>query len=44
MGLAQAAKTHLHPLEQQVVVVADAAANQEQLAMQARTVIPLKLS
>lgn len=40
----QAAKRHLHPLDQQVVVVADAAANQEQLEMQARTVLPLKLS
>ena len=40
----QAAKRHLHPLDQQVVVVADAAASQEQLMMQARTVLPLKLS
>ena len=39
----QAAKRHLHPLDQQVVVVADAAASQKQLMMQARTVLPLKL-
>ena len=38
-----AAKRHLHPLEQQVVVVADAKANQEQLMMQARAITPLKL-
>lgn len=40
----EAAKRHLHPLEQQVVVVADASLNREQLMMQARDVVPLKLS
>lgn len=39
-----AAKRHLHPLEQQVVVVADAKVNEEQLMKQARSIKALLLS
>lgn len=39
-----AAKRHLHPLEQPVVVVADAAVEKEQLMKQGRKIVPLQLS
>lgn len=39
-----AAKRHLHPLDQLVVVVGDAAVVKEQLAKQGRKIVPLELS
>jgi predicted Zn-dependent peptidase len=39
-----AARRHLHPLEQQVVVVADAEVAKEQLMKQGRRIVPLELS
>ena len=39
----EAAKAHLHPLEQVAVVVVDAEASAEQLGMQGRAVVPLVL-
>ncbi len=39
-----AAKRHLHPLEQQVVVAGDAGVIKDQLSKQSRTIVPLQLS
>ena len=38
-----AAKRHLHPKEQQVVVVGDAEVIREQLSKQGRPILPLQL-
>lgn len=40
----RAARKHLHPNQQDIVVVADSALNLQQLQKQSRKIVPLELS